>query len=122
MYRINWLDYGNFSVVYLSILSVLLICAVVRRHGIGSLGVWVATLPLIPVVVIVAFATFIELVLDVFLQGAPMSKYPELGWQGAFLGVAAIFTLASLAAFTAAERLKDQWSALLNKGGSRTGD
>ncbi|WP_439379348.1 hypothetical protein [Amycolatopsis lexingtonensis] len=112
-YRIDWLGYSFFSSIYVPLLLVLLALTVARPAWIGNLGVWVANLPMIVLVVTTVFVVFIELVLDVWFGGAPIAKYPELAWQGSFLGVAAVFALASLAAFSAAARLRGHWAALL---------
>jgi hypothetical protein len=113
LYRVDLLGYSSFSAVYVPVLLVLLLLKLVRPYALDRLGFWIACLPFVPLVVTTGFVVFVELVLDVFLQGAPMSKYPALGWQTAFLGVAAIFALASMAAFSATAGLRWQWSQLL---------
>ncbi|RSD21473.1 hypothetical protein [Amycolatopsis eburnea] len=98
LYRIDWLGYSFFSSIYAPLLLVLLVLTVAWPAWIGNLGVWIANLPMVVLVVTTAFAVFIELVLDVRFGGAP---------------IAAVFALASLAAFSAAARLRGQWSVLL---------
>lgn len=112
--RVDLLGYSTFSAVYVPLLVALLAIKVMRPDAMNRFGVWVANLPLVPLVVVTAFVVVMELVLDVLLVGAPMSKYPALGWQAAFLGVAAVYSLASMAAFSAVEGLRAQWSQLLD--------
>ncbi|WP_370962204.1 hypothetical protein [Amycolatopsis sp. cg9] len=114
-YRVDWLGYSFFSSIYVPLLLVLLVLTVVRPAWIGNLGVWIANLPMVVLVVTTVFVVFVELVLDVWFGGAPIAKYPELAWQGSFLGIAAAFALASLAAFSAAARVRGQWAVLLGR-------
>lgn len=114
-YRIDWLGYSHFSSIYVPILVVLLVSTAIWPVRVGNLGVWIANLPMVLLVVGTAFVVLIELVLDVGFGGAPISKYPELAWQGTFLGVAAVFALASLAAFSAVTGVRRQWTALVRK-------